>query len=188
MLHQVLDFLAILVRQTIARSVRNVTNSSTSLHHSINHASQILILRATSVLRIEFHVLHVALGILHRSRSTLNDFLARGIELKLDVGITRADTRMDALMLGKLQRIGSHVDILLNRTSQSTNRRPSHSLRNLYHRIEIAWRRNRKTSLNDIHAQQFQLLRHLYLLNSIQLAAWHLFTISQCGVENKQSV
>ena len=187
MLHQVLNFLTVFVRKTIARGVWNVANRSTSFHNSIDDACQIFVVSTTCVLCIEFHILHVTLRIFHSSSGTLNDFLTCGIELILDVRIARTDTRMDALMLGIFQGIGSHVDVLLHGTCQGTNRWPCHCFRNLYHRIEIAWRRNWETGLDDIHTQHFQLLCHLYLLNSIQLAAWHLFTISQCGVENKQS-
>ena len=131
MFHQVLDFLAIFVRQAITCRIWNITNRSTSLHHSLNHASQVFVLRSTRILSIEFHILHVSLCIFHGSCSTLDDFLAIGVELELDMGVTRTNTRMDAFALGKLQGISSHVNIFLHGTGQRANRWPSHCLRNL---------------------------------------------------------
>ena len=113
---------------------------------------------------------------------------ARRVEFELDVLVTRADTRVNTLVLGILQRLNSHVDVVFYSSRQRTNRGPSNGLRNLNHRVVVTRTRHRKSCFNHVHAQLLQSLRHLNLLNRIQLAAWHLFAVSQRRVKNKQSV
>ena len=185
---EVLDFLMILVRHAESRRVGDVANRRTCLGHGINHTSQILVVRATCILGIELHVLHILLGILHRSHSTFDDFLGSGVELVLDVRRTRTDTRVDTLPLRILQRVGCHVNVLLHRTSQCTDSRPCDRLRDFNHTVEIARAGDGESSLDDIHAQCLQLPCHLNLLNRVELTSWHLLAVAERRVENKQSV
>ena len=153
MLHQILDFSTIFLRKAITGSIRNIHNRSTSLYDRLYHASQILIIRTSSILRIEFHILDVFFSILYSSNSTLDDFFTIRIELIFDMAIACTNTRMNTLMLSILQSLGSTVNIFLHRTSKGTNRRPSHGFRNLHNRIEITWTRDRETSFDNINAE-----------------------------------
>ena len=92
---------------------------------------------------------------------------------------------MDSFMLSVLQRFSSYVDVFLNRTRQRTYGRPRYGFGNFYYGIEITGTRYWKTCLDNINAQLFQLLGHLYLLYGVKLASWYLFTVPQCCVENK---
>ena len=138
MIHQILDLGTILIRQTVACSIRNIDYSSTSLDNSLNHTSQILIIRTSGILCIELHILYVFLGILHGSHSTLDDFFAVGIELIFDMTVTGTNASMDSFVLGILKRLGRTVNILLHRTCQRTDGGPCNRLGNLHHRIEVA--------------------------------------------------
>ena len=128
MFHQVFNLLSILLRKTVTRGIRYVTHRGTGLHDGLDDTRQILIVRAPCILCVELHIVHELLGILHGSHGALDDFLTVGVKLILDVGVTRANTRMDTLALGILQRLGGHVDILLYRACQRTNGRPRNGL------------------------------------------------------------
>ena len=182
---EVLDFLAILVWSAETGRIGNVTHGGSGFADSLNDAGQILVVRTSGIFSVELHVLHIALGILHGSYSPLDNLFRGTIEFILDVRGAGTDTRMDTLMLGILQCLGSHVDILLHGTGQGTDSGPRHCFRDFYHRVEVSRTRNGESGFNHIHAQCFQLLGHLNLFYCVQLAARHLFTVAQRGVENE---
>ena len=131
MVAQILDLGAELLRQAVARRVRDVDDRRARLDGRLDHPRQILVLRASGVLRVELHVVHELPRVLDRRHAALDDLLARRVELVLDVEVRRADARVDALALRVLQRVRSHVDVLHHRSRQRTYRRPRHRLRNL---------------------------------------------------------
>ena len=138
MLHQIFDFFTVLGGQTVACGVGDVADRCSGVHHSLDDTRQVFVVRATGILGVELHVLHVLLGILYGSHGTLDDFLAVGVELEFNVRIARADTRVDTLALGILKRLGSHVDVLLHGTCQRTDGGPCHGLGDFNHGIEVA--------------------------------------------------
>src|SRR5665647_2118517 len=76
----------------------------------------------------------------------------------------------------------------------SLRREPRHSwwasdsLGYFDYRFEVARTRNRETGFDHIHPQLLQYLGHLNLLDCVQLASRHLFSIAQGGVKNIYSV
>ena len=130
---QILDFLKIFVGNTEACCVGDVTNCSTSLGNSIYDTCQILVVGTTGILGIELHILNILLGILNSSHGTLDNLFRSRVELIADVTLASTNTRMDTLVLGILQGIGSYVNILLNSTCQRTNGWPCYSLTDFYY-------------------------------------------------------
>ena len=112
--HQVTNLLAKLIWQAITSGVRDVYDSGTCLDDGLNDTSQVLIVRSSGILSIELHIIHKTARILHRSNSSFDNLLTRTVELEFDMLITRTNTCMDTLVLGILQRFGSHVDITLH--------------------------------------------------------------------------
>ena len=106
----------------------------------------------------------------------------RGATETMDIS---ADLQELAHMLCKSQCIHSYINIFLNSTGQSANRRPSHCFRNLNYRIKITRTRYRESCLNHIYPQCFQCLCYLNLFHCIQLATRNLFAIPQGGIKNK---
>ena len=138
MLLQILDLLEILLWQTVACRIRDVHHRSTSLDHSLYHLGEIRIVRATSILTVELHIVDEALGILRGCYRALENLLAGRVELVLDVLVAGTNTRVDALVLGILQRVECHIDILLHCTRQRTDHRPRDGLGDLNHGIKVA--------------------------------------------------
>ena len=187
MLHQILYLVAKFVGQTETCGIRDVHHCGTSLHYGLHHTGQILVVRATGIFGIELHILHIALGILHGSHSAFYDFFGSRIKLVPDVALAGSDTRMYALVLGILQRLGCHIDIFFHSTCQSTYRGPRHCLRYLHHAVKVARTRDGKTRLYNVHTQQLQLSGYLYFLHGVQLTAGHLLAVAQRRIEYKQS-
>ncbi len=184
---KVVDLGTILIGEAVAGGVGYIHHRGTGVHHRLHHAGQVLIVGASRILGIELHIIHETAGIFHRFHCPFNDLLAVRVELILDMAVGGTDAGVNPLPLGILERLGSHLDILLHGTGQGTDGGPGHRLRYLHHRIEIAGTRYREAGFNHIHPQQLQRLCNLYLLNGVQLAAGNLFPISQSGVKNKNA-
>ena len=136
-LHEITDFGSVFARQAIACGVGYIHDGGTGLDDSFHHTRQIFIVGASGILCVEFHILHIAFGILHGSHGTFDNLLARRVKLVADVAVAGSDTGVNALVFGKLQCLGSAVDILLDGTGQRTNGGPCYGFRNLDNRIEI---------------------------------------------------
>ena len=188
MLHQVFDFLTVFHRDAEACGVWDVHNGGSGLDHGIHHAGQILVVGAACIFGVEFYILHITLGIFHGGHSPFYDFFGCAVKLVPDVAFARAYTRVDALVLGILQGIGSHINILLHRTCQRTDGGPCDGLADFHYRIEVAGAADGKTGLNHVYPQCFQLAGHLNLLHRVQLAAGHLLAVAQCGVKDVQFI
>ena len=73
--HQILDLRAVFIGQAVTGRIRNIHYRGTRLDNGFHHTSQILIIRTAGILCIEFHIIHIAAGILHGSHCTFYDFL-----------------------------------------------------------------------------------------------------------------
>ena len=130
MLHQIFDFRTVFRGQAIAGCIRNIHYSSPCLNNGFNHTGQILIIRTAGILRIKLYIIHKATGIFHCCYRTLDNLFTVRIKFILDMRIRCTDSCMDTFTLGKFQSIHRHINILLHRTCQSTNRGPCHRFRN----------------------------------------------------------
>ena len=76
MIHEVLDFGTIVLRQAVASGVGDVNHGGTCFNYSLHHAGQILVVRTACILGIELNIVHKTASILHGFDGTLNDLLA----------------------------------------------------------------------------------------------------------------
>ena len=185
---KILYLLIVFIGNSEPCSIRDITYRSTGFGNCINNASQIFIICSACVFRIKLHILYIFLGILNSCHSTLYNLFGCRVELITDMTLTGTDTGMDSFMLGILQGLSSHIYVLLYGTGQCTNGRPCYSLTDFYYRVKIAGATNGESCLDDIYAKRLQLTGYLNFLHCIQLASGNLFAITQCSVENKQSV
>ena len=188
MLHQIFNLVTVILWQTITCSVGYVNNCSTCLYDGLYDSCEILIVRSTGILSIEFNILNILLGILHCPYSPIKDFLTIRIELILYMTVAGTKPGVNAFALSKLKAVGRNINIFLLGTCQRTDCRPCYSLANLNNRVEIARTGYRESGLNDINTQLLQLLCYLNLLDSIQLAPRNLLTITEGRVENVKSL
>ena len=185
MLIEVLYLLMILVRDTETSGVRNIANSCSCLRNGINNSGKILIVSTTSILRIELHIFHIPLRILHGSHGTLDNLLWSGVELIAYMAFRSANASMYSLMLRILKCFCCHINILFYCTCECTDGWPCHGLTDFYYTIEIAWAGDRESRLYDVYSQRLKLLCDLNFLYCVQLTSWYLLAVAEGGVKNK---
>jgi hypothetical protein len=91
---------------------------------------------------------------------------------------------MDTASFGMLQGIGGYINVFFHGAGEGTDGGPGHGFGYFHHRVEVAGAGNGKASFYYIHAELLQRFGYFYFLYSIQLAAGHLLSIAQGGVEN----
>lgn len=91
---------------------------------------------------------------------------------------------MDPRAPGFAQGLAGYLDVFFYGSAQPTNHGVFDDGGNFGNRFKIARTGDRKSSLNDIHAQKFQLQSDLHLFVGIELAAGHLFTVPEGGIKN----
>ena len=95
----------------------------------------------------------------YRHLDCLGLFLAQRLavfviaELSGDMDIRNAQTRMNAAAFGLGQRLAAHVDIRRNRTRKPADHRAVDLFGDQLDRLKILRRRDRKSRLDNIHAQ-----------------------------------
>ena len=186
--HKVLDFRTVFVRQAVARSIGDIDHRCTGLDDRLDHAGEVLDIGASGVLGVKLHILDVTFGVFHRLDSRFDDLFGRGTQLVIDVLRRNADTRVDAFVLRQPQGVGSNVDILLHGAGQRADRRKGNSLGNLQHGVEITGAGDGKSRLDNVYAEALKQLGDLNFFGGVQLTTGDLLTIAQRGVENVQSL
>ena len=139
MFHQILDLSSIFIRQTITGCIRNVHDSGTCFNDSFYHTGQIFIFSTPGIFTIKLNIIHILTSIFSCSNRSFNNFFSCRIKFILNMRIRSSDTRMDTRTLSKLQSFSCNINIFFYCTSQSTNRGPSHSFRNLNYTLKITW-------------------------------------------------
>ena len=187
MLHEVFDFGTILIGQTVSGGVGDIDHGGSCLDDRLDDPGQILVVGASGILGIEFHIIDVFLGILHGSHRPFDNLLTGGVELVPDMRVAGANARVYTLVLGIFQRLSRQVDVVLHRPGECAYRGPCHRLGDFDDRVEITWAGNGEPRLYHVHPKLFELSGHLDFLYRVELTPRHLLTIAKCGVEKKQS-
>jgi len=185
MIHQIFDFRPIFVRQAITGRIRDIDNCRASFDDRLYHTCQIFVVSTSGIFAIKFDVFHISLGIFGSSDSPFQNIFLIRIELIPDMIIGRSNTCMDTSVLCIFQCFGSHINIFFHRTGKRTDCRPRYGFRYFNNAIEISRTRYGETGFYHVYSQFFQSFGYLNLFNTIQLATRHLFTVTQCRVENK---
>ena len=118
---------------------------------------------ARRVFRRELDVGRVAAGALYRRADPLDAFRAIDAQLLLEVQIRGGDEDVDALALGRLQRLRGGVDVALVATRQRGDDRAPHDFRHLLNAAQVALRCGREARFDDVHAERVELARQSQL-------------------------
>ena len=91
---------------------------------------------------------------------------------------------MDPHVVAVPQGFPGTIDILVTTAGQAADGRAPHSIGDLAYRFKIAHGSDRKSGLDDVHAQIDQRLRNFELLAQIHAAARRLLAVAQGRVED----
>ena len=188
MLHKILYLLAEFTRQTVAGSIGDIDYCGSGLDDGLHHSREVFVVGAPGVFRIELNVFYKRLGVFHAFDGPFKYFLRSGVELILYVIGRCAYARMYTRTLRESERLGGDLYVGFHRAGQSADGRPCDGLRYLLHGSEIAGARHRKSCLDDIHSEPFELLGHLDFLICVEPASRHLLAVAERRIENIDSV
>ncbi len=173
-----------LVRRGVADRVRQVHRGRAGVDDRLDHPAQEVEVAARGVLGRELHVGRVAPGEAHRFDRRLQALLARHPQLGLQVQIRGGDERVDAALLGRLQRPGGAFEVGLVAAREAGDHRPPDLGRDGAHGLGVGRRGNRKARLDDVHAKGIELPREGQLLGRPQREPGRLLAVPERGIED----
>jgi hypothetical protein len=88
---------------------------------------------------------------------------------------------------GSLYGVPSALDVHVSGAGQTGDRGPAYVFGDGAYGLEVAFRRDREPSLDDIDTESVKLPRHPDLFFQIHAATGRLLAIPQCGVEYSYS-
>ena len=91
---------------------------------------------------------------------------------------TGSEEHVDSRLLSFLQGFVSARDIAVIAARQSADRRTANHISNLTNRLEVAWRRDRKTGFDDIHTQFGKCMSNFQFFSQVHARAGRLFTVA----------
>ena len=109
--------------------------------------------------------------------------VARHVQLHAQMQIRSSQKNMQPGSSRGFQRLNRGIHIVFTRARQRRNRHGANFLRHFAHRFQIAARGDGKSSLNYVHAQRCQLVRHADFLRGIHGETRRLLAIAQRGIE-----
>ena len=101
--------------------------------------------------------------------------------------IRRCQEHMNSRTAGIFQCLPGAFDIRTASTSQAGDDRTSNYRSNGLHGGEVTLRGDGKSSLNHVHAQAVELMRHAQLFLHIHATTGRLFAVPQSGVEYRDT-
>ena len=137
--HEVLDARAEVLRQRVARGVRDVHHCGPRLDDRLDDPCEEREIRPARVLGVELHVFHVLLGVADGMHRSFDALVLGDAQLVAHVRGGHADAGVDAGTLRELQRIGRRVDVLVHGAGQRAHHgRVAGQLGDAAHRLEVA--------------------------------------------------
>ena len=133
--------------------------------------------------RARLHIVHQRAREAHRLRSAVQRLLPADLQFVFKVQVARREEHVNARPVRKLHRARCHLDVFLLGARQRCDPRLANCLRDCCNCRKVAFRCHRKASLNDVHAQVFERVRHGQLFLRGHAAARRLLAVAQSGIE-----
>ena len=174
MLHEVADALAELPRHAEARGVGNVHDRRTGLDDGLEHAGQVLVRGASGILGIELDIVDVLAGMTYGGNALIDGLVERhALELVTKMLGRDANARVDTRACGNLERLGAHIDIMLDGTREaSDDALVTAGNGDILDGLEVTGARHGKARLNDVDIETKKLSRNDELLLGVHACSW----------------
>ena len=182
---QALDARAKVLGQLVARGVGDVDDGGARVDGGLHHTDQEVLVRTAGVLRVELDVVHVLLGVLDGVDGALHNLVLRQTELLVNVLGRDPQAGVDARALGRLERLGGAVDVLVDGASQTADHAGvPRQAANLLHGAEVARAGDGEAGLDHVHVHADELLRNDELLLRVHGGAGALLAVAEGGVKD----
>ena len=178
----------VLLRHRVADRVRDVDRGRALLDRRRDHLGGELDVGAGRVHRAELDVLDQRARVRDGRARLPQHVLARGLQLVRDVDVAGGDERVHARALGVAHGLGGTLDVRRVGAGQAGDDRAVHLAGDRAYRLEVTRRRDRKSSLDHVHAEPRELLGDLQLLGRVQRDARRLLAVSQRRVEDDDPI
>ena len=187
-LFEMADGGGVLLGNGIANGVGDVDGGGPGGDRLFHDLGQEIELGAGRVFGRKLHVLQIALGPLDAGDGAAHDLFLGHAQLEFAMDGAGGQEHVDARPLRLLQGLPGAIDVVVVAPGQAANRRPVHLPGNHLHRLEIPWRGDGKTGLDDVHAKFLEGVGDFQLFSQVHARAGRLLAVAQGRVENNQAV
>ena len=178
----------VFLRHRVADGIGNVDRGGAGLDHGLDDPAEKIHFAAGAVFRRPFDIVDMVAGAGDVGDRELDHLLRRHVQFDAHVQRRGRDHGVDAAASAELHRFGAAVDVLGMRARQAGDDGILGAAGDLADRLEIAFRGDRETGLDDIDAHVVEHLGDLDLFLKGHGRARALFAVTQGGVEYDYAV
>ena len=182
-----LEELARFLWHAVADGVGEVDGRRTGVDGGLNNPAEEVAIAARRILCRKLHIVHQVAGAADVLHDRLEALLARHAELGREVQVGGCQKGVNALALGRFERLGSLVDVFGAAAGERRNNRPANLERHLAGGFSISRRGDRETCLDDVHPECVEGTRHAQLGRHVHRETGCLFTVAQRRVKDDNS-
>ena len=183
-----LDEREIFLRHRVADGIGDVDGGGAGIDRSLDAAAEEVVLGAGAVLARPFDVVGVVARAGDLRDHHLVDLVRLLLQLVLHVHRRGGQEGVDAVALGRPDRLGAAVDVLERRAREPADHCVLGALGDFVHGSEIALRCDREAGLDDVDAHLVEQLGDFELLLVGHGGAGALLAVAQGGVEDDDAV
>ena len=184
-LAQVRDARGEVPRHVVAGGVGDVDHGGARLDGRLHDAHEEVLVGTAGVLGVELHVVHIRAGVAHGVDRALDGLVLTHVELLAQMRGRDAQARVDARTFGGAQRLGRHVDVLVDGAGEAADGAGvAGNLANLGDGLEVARAGDGKARLDDVDVHAHELSGDDELLLGVHAGTGALLPVAQGGVED----
>ena len=187
-LAQRFDEVAVKLRHRITHRVWHINRRCSLVNHGFKDATQIVNVAAIAVLGTELDIRHQIAGKTHREPGLFQYLLRRHAQLLFHVQRAGGDEGMNTGVAGAFEGFSGARNIAVIGARQRANSGIPDRIGDRLHGLEIAVGACRKSGLDHVHFQTFELACNAQFFIFRHGRAGRLFAIAQGGIKNDQFV
>ena len=186
--HDLGDDAAEFGRNRVAHGIGNIDGGGARVDRFLDHAAELIDRGAPCVFAGEFDVVRIFSRLLHGGDAHGEHVVEGLAELVLHMYRGRGDEGVYSEVLGGLQCLSGHVDVLDHGAREAAGNGVLERSCNQLNGFEVALGGNGKARFNDVNAELFERERNLKLLPFGEALRKRLFAVAQRCVEDDYSV
>ena len=166
-----------LIGYGVSHRVRDVDGLRTGLYNSLYDFAKVFHVASRRVFRRKLHAVSVPRSVTHGIDGSLSHLVVGLLEFEFDVDVRSCDEGVDPRLFSLLQRLPCPVNILFAGPAKTGHRGLLHRPGYGPHRLEVTFRGNGESRLDDINVHTLQVFCHLELFLQIHGSSRRLLTV-----------